>query len=379
MASSDHSMSDIRVRDPEYYFEDGSTIFLVENTLFKIHRSLLTPRSEVFGSMFALPNQPNAATPTFFTIEGLCDDIPIVIPGVRAIHFRYLLLYFYGTMADSAYRSLVLDATNESEHSPETFVKYLHIASLAHRFCFSSVEVWALDQLKKVLRSYETLATNHWADDNDLLDALAYSKLLADREVEHNVRNLIRYYSHALHADSDLDEPYKDDPNRLAQLYKRPLLKEQDPALFGYVFCVVLAAEHNTALWKCLDRDERSQLFAALVHLTPLPLTLPIGWINDTSEISAAVDAQLRRECFNDCAQSLLVDFGEAFADSNFMSNSIRAGIAELLELAEQRQIFEQKVRTSRCACAKQLLGVMDLKIDNLFTEIAGKYHNCLA
>ncbi|KAG8764743.1 hypothetical protein FRC12_007923 [Ceratobasidium sp. 428] len=328
--------------------------------------------------MFALPNQPNTATATSFNIEGLSDDNPIVIPGVRAIQFQHLLLYFYGTITDPAYRSLVLDATDESKHNPDAFIKYLHIATLSHRFCFSSVEAWALGQLNRVLQSPEALAEVDWTDSNDLLDALAYSKLLADRETEHNVRNLIRFYAYRLLFDADPDSRHKDDPEHLARLYKHPLLKEEDPALFGYVFCVVLRAGHESVVWTRLNRDELSQLFAAVVHLTPLPSALPIKWIQDTSEVSEEVGTRLRDECFDNCAQSLLKDFSSGFNHSFLNSDLLYVGLIELSEVAGQRHLLEKKLRTAECTCAKQLLEVVDLKINTLFEKLAKKYHNFL-
>ncbi|KAG8715673.1 hypothetical protein FRC09_016417 [Ceratobasidium sp. 395] len=378
MISPALSASSQTVRDSEYYFEDGSTVFLVENTLFKIQRSLLALQSEVFRDMFALPNQPNTPISTCFNTEGMNDDNPIVIPGIRAIQFRHLLLYFYGTITDPAYRSLVLDATDESKHNPDAFVKYLHIATLSHRFCFSSVEAWALGQLNRVLQSFVALAEADWTDSNDLLDALAYSKLLADRETEHNVRNLIRFYAYCLSIDANPDSRYKDDPEHLARLYRHPLLKQEDPALFGYVFCVVLRAGHGSVVWTRLNRDELSQLFAAVVHLTPLPSTLPIKWIRDTSEVSEEVDTQLRGECFDNCAQSLLEDFSGGFSHSYLKSNLLYVGLIELTKVADQRHLLERKLRTAECTCAKQLLEVVDLKINTLFGELAEKYHNFL-
>ncbi|KAG8715674.1 hypothetical protein FRC09_016418 [Ceratobasidium sp. 395] len=336
--------------------------------------------------MFELPNQINIAYSISANVEGSNDGNPIIVPGVRAIQFRHLLLYFYGTtmstsalrITDPAYRSLILDATNESEHHPDAFVKYFHIAILSHRFCFPSVEAWALGQLDRVLQSCDVLAEEDWADNDDLLDALAYSKLLTDRETVHNVRNLVRDYASRLDDNPDSDGWCRDDPQHLVQLYKRLLFKQEDPALFGYVFCVILSAKHESVLWKLLSRDERSQFFTALVHLTPLPETLPTNWIYDTSMISEAIDAQLREECFDNCAKSLLDDFSNGLNHSRLGSGLLRIGLVELLKLTYRRRTLETKLRSAKCTCGRQLLQVIDLKINNLFVEIAEKYHNCL-
>ncbi|KAG8719207.1 hypothetical protein FRC09_011474 [Ceratobasidium sp. 395] len=328
--------------------------------------------------MFELPNQPNTIGSTSVSTEGSSDGNPIVVPGVRATQFRHLLLYFYGTITDPAYRSLILDATDESEHSPDAFVRYLHIASLSHRFCFSSIEAWALAQLNRVLQSCNALADEIWTNTDDLLDALAYSKLLADRNTEHNVRSLIRCYIYHLIIDPESGDKYQNDPKHLAQFYKRPRLKEEDSALFGYVFCTVLKAHHTSAPWKHLSRDERSQLLAALVYLTPLPPTLPTNWIYGTVEISKEINTQSREECFDDCAESFLDDFSNNVSCSNLESGLLRVGLVELLDLADVRQVLAKKLRAAECTCAKQLLEVVDLKINDLFAQMAEKYHNCL-
>ncbi|KAG9121897.1 hypothetical protein FRC07_001958 [Ceratobasidium sp. 392] len=241
-----------------------------------------------------------------------------------------------------------------------------------------SIEAWALGQLKRVLQSSEKLALEVWDNNSELLDALVYSKLLADREVEHNIRNLVQYYSYYLDPDADPEGHYKHEPEHLARLYRYPLLKIEDPALFGYVFCCILKAGHDSALWECLNRDERAQVFAALVYLTPLPSTLPISWIQDTSEISEVVATDSRDDCFDDCAESFLDFFSEDLTCSKLSSDSLRAGVSELSELPNRRLLLEQRVRSAECTCTKQLLEVIDLKMDALFTELAEKYHGCL-
>ncbi len=53
------------------WFDDGSIVIIVENTGFRVHRTLLASHSEVFRQMFSLP-QPE--TPA----EGLIEDCSIV-------------------------------------------------------------------------------------------------------------------------------------------------------------------------------------------------------------------------------------------------------------------------------------------------------------
>lgn len=76
-------------RHPVYYFEDGNVIFLVEETLFKIHRFFFVRDSVIFRSMFTLPPGEGKV------VEGLTDDHPITLMGVKALDFERLLWVFY--------------------------------------------------------------------------------------------------------------------------------------------------------------------------------------------------------------------------------------------------------------------------------------------
>ena len=65
-----------------------TNLFQVEETLYKLHRSLLERHSPVFQELFTVP-QPEGST------EGLADDNPIVLPGIQAVNFTRLLWLLY--------------------------------------------------------------------------------------------------------------------------------------------------------------------------------------------------------------------------------------------------------------------------------------------
>ncbi|EAU89406.1 hypothetical protein CC1G_07632 [Coprinopsis cinerea okayama7 len=56
-------------KHPEFYYSDGSIVLRVQNTLFKVHQSVLARHSDVFGGMWDMP-QPDG-------IE-LVDGCPVV-------------------------------------------------------------------------------------------------------------------------------------------------------------------------------------------------------------------------------------------------------------------------------------------------------------
>jgi len=76
-------------RHPDYYLEDGNIVFLVEKILFRVHRYFFTRESKVFRDMFSMPS----GTETI--VEGLSDDKPIFLEGVKSVDFQRLLWLFY--------------------------------------------------------------------------------------------------------------------------------------------------------------------------------------------------------------------------------------------------------------------------------------------
>ncbi|EPS96611.1 hypothetical protein FOMPIDRAFT_1099659, partial [Fomitopsis schrenkii] len=75
-------------RHERFYFDDGNVIFLVEDTLFNVHRYFLKRESPVFRDMFALT--PDADAP-----EGSSDEHPIVLEGTKSLDFACLLACLY--------------------------------------------------------------------------------------------------------------------------------------------------------------------------------------------------------------------------------------------------------------------------------------------
>jgi len=74
-------------RHHPFYFEDGTVVLRMQNTLFKIHQHFLTRHSPVFKDLFTL-NNPSSD-------EGMDDDHPIFLPGDDPVDFCRLLHVFY--------------------------------------------------------------------------------------------------------------------------------------------------------------------------------------------------------------------------------------------------------------------------------------------
>jgi hypothetical protein len=87
----DGSKSDERTSTPTQstavWYKDGNLILEVEKTLFKVHRSVLEARSEVFRDMVALPQPPSA---------GVVDGCPIVRLSDASMDMEHALKALYG-------------------------------------------------------------------------------------------------------------------------------------------------------------------------------------------------------------------------------------------------------------------------------------------
>ncbi|TFY61353.1 hypothetical protein EVJ58_g4560 [Rhodofomes roseus] len=74
-------------RHERYYFDDGNVIFLVEDTLYNVHRYFLKRDSPVFQTMFSQPSGTSG--------EGESDDNPITLEGIKSADFANFLSCIY--------------------------------------------------------------------------------------------------------------------------------------------------------------------------------------------------------------------------------------------------------------------------------------------
>ncbi|ETW81502.1 hypothetical protein HETIRDRAFT_238605, partial [Heterobasidion irregulare TC 32-1] len=115
-------------RDDEFYMSDGSCIILVENTLFNVHRTILSKDSSSFGTMFTLPQGDNMA-------EGMSDGNPIILSGDSAQAFKNFLWALYALPHE------LIHIQSTSGNLP----RLIDIARIANKYTFKSLETWALD------------------------------------------------------------------------------------------------------------------------------------------------------------------------------------------------------------------------------------------
>ncbi|QRW24828.1 hypothetical protein RhiXN_11740 [Rhizoctonia solani] len=80
-------------QDPTYYFRDGSLLLLVEETLFKVHSSILGRESEAFNILDPIDfcNTNEGIAPVH-----IAGETAFEIADLKAEHFRHFLFIFYG-------------------------------------------------------------------------------------------------------------------------------------------------------------------------------------------------------------------------------------------------------------------------------------------
>jgi len=114
-------------RHREYYLDDGNVVFLVENILYRLHRSIIQKHSSALRDLWCMP-------PPGGEIEGTSDDNPIYLHKVKAIDFTRLLWIIYPPVLGSC--------------KATTFDEWASILNQAERWKIDSLRILAIKQLQ---------------------------------------------------------------------------------------------------------------------------------------------------------------------------------------------------------------------------------------
>ncbi|KIY47469.1 hypothetical protein FISHEDRAFT_45129 [Fistulina hepatica ATCC 64428] len=137
----------------EFWFEDGSIVLLVEDVLFRVHRTTLARHSQVFATTFCLP-QP-ADEPSF-------DGCPLInLPSDSNLHWQYLLTVLY----DPFYFGTLLDkVASKDTHFPLADV-LAGLLRLSDKYAFTAVRQKTVQVLRRLIptscEDYTQLPTSH--------------------------------------------------------------------------------------------------------------------------------------------------------------------------------------------------------------------------
>jgi len=120
-------------RHEEYYFDDGSAVLLVEDTLFRVHKYYFTRESEIFADMFSLPTGGTSGSSA--AAEGKSDSSPIEIPGVTRQEMESFLDFVYFGMHD--------------EHT-FTLESWVSLLSFSTRFICDKIRARSIRELEAI-------------------------------------------------------------------------------------------------------------------------------------------------------------------------------------------------------------------------------------
>ncbi|KAG8909478.1 hypothetical protein FRC01_006908, partial [Tulasnella sp. 417] len=125
-------------KHPQHWYEDGNFGFLVEETAFLVHRSVLSRKSSVMADLFALPQRVSPERDENLRIvdsSSVIDGVPYVVLHDKADDFANVLNLIYPdsvpTQIDDG-----LDA-----------IKLLGVVRFAGKYLFDKIKDWGISKL----------------------------------------------------------------------------------------------------------------------------------------------------------------------------------------------------------------------------------------
>ncbi|KAF8593403.1 hypothetical protein BDV93DRAFT_612242 [Ceratobasidium sp. AG-I] len=358
--------------DQKYYHNSDSVTFLVGGILFKLCKSIL---------LYHMAQEPlPPAKITISDIEkpgkGASDSDPFVITGVTTQQFRWFLLLLLGTPADPEYESCFMLTKSARSHTKDDFLCHLGIYAITRYFGMSKLHDWACSRLKGVLKLATEIFNTSW--DKGTIMQVATCLYEESHWLNCNLHAFILLtlstsaqnnpIAHQLPVSSNLDT--------CVALYKDPSLPKTYPAIFGYVFTVILSLGHRSSVWtNQLTREDRNILYAAQVHLMSLgdDPDLDLSWLSQSP-------SKYRIEfCSDSCIKDTNTAWSASFALCGASDSVIPlVDVSMLVLLPGYRQLFADSARSNfkscinECAC--NALNSIDAWTQAIFAAMCNKY-----
>ncbi|KDN42341.1 hypothetical protein RSAG8_06832, partial [Rhizoctonia solani AG-8 WAC10335] len=257
-------------RDREYYYSDGSGVFLVDSTLFKSHAGLIFGPRPVSSS-----GKTGGASAIYIEdisprLPSSSDTNPIELPDIPLVQFRNYLLALLGRPYDVEYLKLLTSYYDCTKHSRDLCVRYLDIATLARRFGMIKVEEWALNALHTIFagpaESLTRVASEPWNSET-LLRLITFTR---DTKLATHLSTFIQYFISVNTKETTGDDTTAARTGAIACVGIYNGLKESndDLALLGCAFLNILSLGHRSSIrGSGLTRHDRAVLYAAQVEL----------------------------------------------------------------------------------------------------------------
>lgn len=325
------------MRDPQYYYEDGSAVFVVDGILFKLQASLVLGSRSTSQTLRTSSRRYSTGVGSLSReFASSTDDNPIPVLNATASQFRNFLFAVLGLPSDPTYLALLTDAQHKKKHSQDLLVRYLDISRVARGFRMSKLEEWAQSQLCLVLESMYDLALDEW-DKETLLRLDSYAQSTSKPHIISSVTTFIQYFvSISANNQAASQQPIPSNLDTCLQLYRDPNLPKDNPAIFGCVFASILSLGHYSTVWTSLmSNKDRAVLYAAQVQFTSVSEELKnVGWLQSGVYSLSSID-----EVCSQCQAQLGYLWSETFGKcGGLKSNVALEDVTSLARLPQYRR-----------------------------------------
>ncbi|KEP49541.1 hypothetical protein V565_098360 [Rhizoctonia solani 123E] len=331
----------------------------------------------------------------------ICDQTPIVIPGILHRQFCNLMKVIYDPYSNQRFLTLPATSANSGEIA-RCFALYLDVAILSRRFAMSNIERWAKRKLKGVLSVSAKLIAKGIDDalceDEDqenpaqkqdeeawnveeycaflFMDAISYAKAVSNIRLFNDSLGTLQYYC-----------ANRGSLKFLLGIMRIPGLRQSNPALFGSIFLALLSEGNGVWSRNLFTHMDRMALFSGQSYLSPLPESLkstyaPLFKMPTSSKAFAktfmdgsADRSPTKLHCRSNFFAKWQESFGEDYYNEINSKDSMTA-IRALNSLLSRRIDFAHQICRIKCdkKCYKCVLLRLDESIQHVHARLAEYY-----
>ncbi|CAE6436900.1 unnamed protein product [Rhizoctonia solani] len=366
------------IRDPKFYYRDGSATFLAGNTLFKFQASLIEADVDVEDYEFKhIMNSICEGLENGTDRPGVDDAHPIVLPAdIAPAQFRCLLTVVFGGFPHDGFLSFLKALRKSSSCGPLEVFKLVTIGYLACRFGMKRLDTWCQAQIYAILKSL-MLSPHRQKDDWSARSILQLVKYIQSTIVTDYRYKLLHQMRHVISSlIQKTYEPNKEIPQGnivqvCAELYKRKDVLINSPGFFGFIFAVIVSLRHKSDVWsKLLTREDRRVLYVAYATFTCLSdqEDLQLGWLTEPDAIQGLCAS---------CSHTVKMGWQDAFGKYNGLKSSVPLeDIRHAVALAGYRYHLRMlgMAAVKSCGCDDKVLGTLQGHIESLYCGLTEKY-----
>lgn len=358
-------------RHPEYYYEDGSVVFLAGEVLFKIYAPRLAADPGVEDYEFkALMRGVLDNSDTSTNKLGSDDMNPVILPNVTAVQFTRFLSAVLGRLGDRDFMSFISAASNPPNHTPLLLVRLADTGTLAARFGMNALDSWVNSQLLLIPRRSPLVSLTENQEQPVLWSIITYIQTTRAMTSRNELWAWVEF-AISCYLDATRDQT-PGSLNVFVDWYRDRSWLESSPRLLGYLFAVILSLGHLSTIWNdALTRGERRVFYAAHAVLTRLcdHADLGVEWLTQPTLVKDVCSQPTCARIFDDCWKT---SFGRC---KKLHSSVALEDIRQILRLPRFRFGFADQSKDWNCEsqCAQKTLVKIDGCIGQVFLRLAAK------